>query len=84
MVGSTDQEIAAKIGALRGVDASGWDFLASTDQVETLRRDIALISSCALMPPGVQVGAFIFDVHSGELLPAAPLVDPPSGGPSAG
>ncbi len=69
MVGSTDQQIAAKIGALRGVDASGWSFLTSTDQVETLRRDVALISSCALMPPGVQVGAFIFDVHSGELVP---------------
>jgi len=69
MVGRGNEEIAATIGALRGVDASGWDFLASTDQVETLRGDIALISSCPLVPPGLQVGGFIFDVHSGELVP---------------
>lgn len=69
MVGSTDDEIRARIGAMRGVDATGWAFLASTDQLATLRRDIALIESCALLPPDLQVGGFIFDVHSGELAP---------------
>jgi len=58
------------IGAMRGVDASGWDFLASTDQLGTLQHDIGLIRSCPLMPPDLQVGGFIFDVHSGELAPA--------------
>ena len=43
MVGSTDDELRARIGATRGVDASGWDFLASTDQLATLRDDIELI-----------------------------------------
>ncbi len=69
MVGSTNDEIQARIGALRGVDASGWDFLASTDQLATLRDDIAVIRSCPLLPPDLQVGGFIFDVHSGELVP---------------
>jgi hypothetical protein len=54
---------------MRGVDATDWDFLASTDQLATLHNDIALIESCALLPPGIQVGGFIFDVHSGELVP---------------
>jgi carbonic anhydrase len=71
MVGPRNEDIAARIGAQRGVDASGWDFLASTNQVETMRRDIALISSCTLLPPGFEVGGFIFDVHSGELVPVA-------------
>jgi carbonic anhydrase len=70
MVGSTDDELRARIGALRGVDASGWEFLASTDQLATLRDDIELITSCPLIPPGLNVGGFIFDVRSGELMPA--------------
>jgi carbonic anhydrase len=69
MVGPTDDEIRARIGAMRGVDATDWDFLASTDQLATLHNDIALIESCALLPPDLQVGGFIFDVHSGELVP---------------
>ena len=72
MVGRRDEEIAATIGAARGVDASGWEFLTSTDQVGTLQQDVALIRSCPLMPPGLQVGGFIFDVHSGELVPTEP------------
>jgi carbonic anhydrase len=68
MVGSTDNEMRARIGAMRGVDASTWDFLTSTDQLATLRSDIALIESCALLPPGLEVGGFMFDVHSGELV----------------
>ncbi len=67
MVGLTDDEIRKRIADLRGVDASGWEFLASADQLETLRQDIALIESCALLPPEVEVGGFIFDVHSGTL-----------------
>ena len=69
MVGSTDDEMRARIAALRGVDASGWEFLTSTDQLATLRSDIARIKSCALLPPDLQVAGFIFDVHSGELVP---------------
>jgi carbonic anhydrase len=68
MVGTTDDELRERIGALRGVDASGWEFLTSTDQVATLRADIALIESCPLLPADLEVGGFVFDVHSGELI----------------
>lgn len=71
MVGTTDEELRARIGAQRGVDASGFDFLASTDQLATLRDDIARIRDCPLLPPDLTVGGFIFDVRSGELLPIA-------------
>jgi len=76
MVGTTDEELRARIGAQRGVDASGFDFLASTDQLATLRADIEVIRSCALLPPDLVVGGFVFDVRSGELMP----VDPPGAG----
>ena len=69
MVGVTDDDLRARIGEIRGVDASAWDFLAFTDQPATLRADMGRIESCPLMPPGLEVGGFVFDVHSGELIP---------------
>lgn len=71
MFAATEAEIRQRIGALRGVDASGWEFRAGTDQLGALRHDIALIESCPLLPPDLQIGGFIFDVHSGELVPMA-------------
>ena len=68
MVGSTEDEMRARIGALRETDATGWDFLTSTDQMATLHADIRRIESCPLLPPDLRVGAFIFDVHTGELV----------------
>ncbi|MGZ6962735.1 MAG: beta-class carbonic anhydrase [Acidimicrobiia bacterium] len=72
MVGTTDDELRARIGEQRGVDASGWDFLSSTDQLATLHEDIEVIKACPLLPPDLIVGGFIFDVRTGELVPADP------------
>ena len=69
MVGSTEDEMRAKVAARAGVDVEGWDFLASTDQLATLREDVARIESCPLLPRDLEVGAFIFDVHTGGLTP---------------
>ena len=71
MVGSTDAELRARSGEARGVDASGWEFLPMSDQVATMRDDSARIRACPLLPPDLVVGGFVFDVHSGELVPAA-------------
>jgi carbonic anhydrase len=71
MIGSTDDQMRARIGGMRGVDATGWNFLTSTDQMSTLHADIARIESCPLLPCDLEVGAFIFDVHSGELVPVS-------------
>jgi carbonic anhydrase len=67
MVGTTDDELRARISEKSGADAAGWDFLSSTDQLATLREDIARITTCALLPADLEVGAFIFDVHTGAL-----------------
>ncbi len=69
MVGSTDEKMAAAIGAASGVDTAGWEFLATTDQLGTLKDDLETLRSCALFPPTLVVGGFIFDVHGGELDP---------------
>ena len=68
MVGSTEEEMRQRIGSVRGADASDWDFLTSTDQLQTLRDDIGRITGCELLPPDLEVGAFVFDVHTGELV----------------
>jgi carbonic anhydrase len=70
MVGATDEELRTRIEAVRGVDAAGWEFLTSTDQLATLRADIDVITSCPLLPRDLHVGGFVFDVHSGELVAA--------------
>ncbi len=75
MSGATEPEFRARLAAARGVDASGpelagWEFLATTDQMAALDEDLERISSCPLLPPGLAVGAFIFDVRSGALIPA--------------
>jgi carbonic anhydrase len=72
MVDSTEDQIRARIEAARGVGTDGWDFLAASDQLATLRHDIELIESCPLLPPDLAVGGFIFDVHSGALAVAVP------------
>src|SRR5258706_13659614 len=60
MIGSTEGEMRARITAVRGVDAGDMNFLASTDQLATMRSDIERITSCALLPPDLQVAGFIF------------------------
>jgi carbonic anhydrase len=70
VAGSTNAEMQARIGAVRGVDAGAWDFLATTDQRASMHEDMARIRACSLLPPELEVGGFVFDVHSGELVPA--------------
>ncbi len=70
IIGVTDDEIRVRIEAVRGMDAAGWKFLATTDQLATLHRDIERIVSCPLLPPALDIGGFIFDVHTGELVPS--------------
>jgi carbonic anhydrase len=69
MAGTTDADVQARISEARGVDASGWEFLAMDDQLAALHDDIDVIESCPLLPDDLVVGGFIFDVHSGELRP---------------
>ena len=53
-----------------GADAAGWDFLAFTDQDATLHADLERIRACPLLPGDLAVAGFVFDVRTGELVPA--------------
>ncbi|HYA69321.1 MAG TPA: carbonic anhydrase [Acidimicrobiales bacterium] len=70
MVGTTDDELRDRIAVLRDSDASTWEFLAITDQRATLAFDLERIGSCPLLPADLKVAAFVFDVHTGALVPA--------------
>ncbi len=70
MVDSTEAQMRSRVTEASGSDASGWDFLVSQDQTATLREDLALIRDCPLIPPTVEIGGFIYDVHTGELAAA--------------
>ena len=77
MTGATEEEFRARVARASGADETGpefagWKFLATTDQKAALRDDIRKLTACPLLPSGLTVGAFIFDVHSGELIPAPP------------
>lgn len=71
MIGSTEEQIRERVEEASGADASGWTFLGSTDQRRTLTDDIARLRSCALLPAGLAIGGFVFDVRTGALAPAA-------------
>lgn len=70
MAGSTEDEMRERVAAARGLDTTGWEFLATTDQPAALQADLDKVRSCSLIAEGVEVAGFILDVHTGELIPA--------------
>ena len=67
MTKTSDEEVAALISGLRGVDASGWDFLVVDNQDRVLASDVDKIRRCPLLPSDLTVGAFVYDVETGSL-----------------
>lgn len=64
---ATQSEMEAIVREGSGVESVGIDYLTVTDQLAALHDDLAKLKECQLFPPGVEFGAFIYDVHSGEL-----------------
>lgn len=69
MVGRGEEEVRAKVSAATGHEVGTWDFLASTDSAATMAADVATLRACTLLPDSLEIGTFIFDVHTGELHP---------------
>ncbi len=64
---SSEEEIAAKVSASAGTDASWHHFHVVDDQRRTLEMDVRKVRSHPLVPAGVKVGGFIYDVDTGLL-----------------
>jgi carbonic anhydrase len=71
MIGRTDDEYRARLKEDSDLDAAGWEFLAMPDPAKALREDLRKIAACPLIPNSVAVGAFVYDVRTGALAPAA-------------
>lgn len=67
MVGANDEEIRATLG--NTPDAAAMEFFTISDQIETLRSDVALVRGCSLIPSPTSVAGFVYDVASGLLSP---------------
>lgn len=67
-VANNSQETIVKVVEdLTHESAGDLDFLAIDDQASTLTADADKIRNCKLLPAGIEVGEFMFDVVSGKL-----------------
>ncbi|MDZ7732908.1 MAG: hypothetical protein U5R31_07135 [Acidimicrobiia bacterium] len=69
VVGSAEDQVRARVRDARGLDPAGWEFLATTDADGALREDLDRLRTCELLAEGTEIGAFVFDVHTGALRP---------------
>jgi len=69
VIGSTDDDLRARVSAAGGVDAAEWEFLAGPDGVAALRADVERLRACALLPDDLEIEGFVFDVRTGALSP---------------
>lgn len=64
---NTQETIVEVVEDLTGETVGDLDFLAIDDQETVLAADAQKIRDCKLLPDGIEVGKFMFDVHSGKL-----------------
>jgi carbonic anhydrase len=68
MANRTDQDIRAGLPEGSGPEAADWEFLAMPDPDGVLRADVDAVRSCPLLPAGVQVEGWRYQVENGEIL----------------
>lgn len=69
MLTFSNADLQAKLQKDLHVDASNIDFLPFSDLEQSVRDDVALIKNSPLVPKNINVTGFVYDVHSGKLLP---------------
>ncbi|MCW2753639.1 MAG: carbonic anhydrase, partial [Marmoricola sp.] len=67
MASNTEAELQEKIGESAGMDASWHEFHVISDQVATLKHDVAKVRAHPLIPDTIRVGGFMYDVDTGLL-----------------
>ncbi len=61
------EELRTSVAATAGHPTDDWDPLAVDDQVATLRADVERLHDDPLLPAGLTIGAFVYDVATGAL-----------------
>jgi carbonic anhydrase len=72
MAGVSDEDMRERIAAASGADATGLELFTMADQRATAESDIACLRASPLVPAAVEIDAFLFDVHTGEVSPLTP------------
>lgn len=67
MVTFSNEDLAAKIKAELGVDASGYEFYPFSDLEQSVRDDVKAVRNSPLVPKDIPVTGAVYDVHSGKL-----------------
>ncbi|MCW2786988.1 MAG: mtcA1 [Marmoricola sp.] len=67
MASNTEAELQERVSASAGQDASWHEFHVITDQVGTLKHDVAKVLAHPLIPDTIPVGGFMYDVDTGLL-----------------
>ncbi|MBK5231074.1 MAG: carbonic anhydrase [Thermoleophilia bacterium] len=67
VAGNTQQSLERVVEDATGESARQIDFLTIDDQRATLRADAEKLRDCRLLPSGIEIGEFIFDVRTGAL-----------------
>src|SRR5881398_8524 len=69
MLTFTNDDLRKKLADERGVDASAVDFLPFPDLEQSVRDDVATIESSPLLPDGIDVPGWVYDVKTGKISP---------------
>jgi carbonic anhydrase len=63
----TDDVLRDKMHEGTGRDASDWEFLSFPDLDLSVRDDVQRIRGIGLLPDGVTVGGYVYDVRTGTI-----------------
>jgi len=67
--GVTEEDLRENVRRATGTDPSGINFLAAPLPYAAMKADVATVRACPLIPATVQIGSFLYDVHTGTLTP---------------
>jgi carbonic anhydrase len=71
MLTFTNDDLRKKLADERGVDASGVDFLPFPELEQSVRDDVATIKVSPLLPDGIEVTGWVYDVKTGAISPVS-------------
>jgi carbonic anhydrase len=69
MLTFTNEDLRKKLSEERGVDASSVEFLPFPDLEQSVRDDVATIKTSPLLPNGIEVTGWVYDVKTGKISP---------------
>jgi carbonic anhydrase len=60
-----EAELRSGLSEKQAAHSEGWDFLTMDDPDEALAEDVDAVRTCAVLPDGVQIEGWRYDVQSG-------------------